>query len=135
MPATRQQKHEAGRHLVVGEALLRGYDAHTIGPTRPVEVNGHRAAVHVKTKGSWQLGDIDKFVGATTERIVFVELTETGPEFFILDGDDARAIVKRDQEQWLKRVGGVRPKTPDSKHAAVNSEHVEPWRNRWSLFD
>jgi hypothetical protein len=89
----------------------------------------------VKTKGSWQLGDIDKFVGATTERIVFVELTETGPEFFILDGDDARAIVKRDQEQWLKRVGGVRPKTPDSKHAAVNSEHVEPWRNRWSLFD
>jgi hypothetical protein len=135
MPATRQQKHEAGRHLVVGEALLRGYDAHTIGPTRLVEVNGHRAAVHVKTKGSWQLGDIDKFVGATTERIVFVELTETGPEFFILDGDDARAIVKRDQEQWLKRVGGVRPKTPDSKHAAVNSEHVEPWRNRWSLFD
>jgi hypothetical protein len=135
MPATRQQKHEAGRHLVVGEALLRGYDAHTIGPTRLVEVDGHRAAVHVKTKGSWQLGDIDKFVGATTERIVFVELTETGPEFFILDGDDARAIVKRDQEQWLKRVGGVRPKTPDSKHAAVNSEHVEPWRNRWSLFD
>jgi hypothetical protein len=135
MPATRQQKHEAGRHLVVGEALLRGYDAHSIGPTRLVEVNGHRAAVHVKTKGSWQLGDIDKFVGATTERIVFVELTETGPEFFILDGDDARAIVKRDQEQWLKRVGGVRPKTPDSKHAAVNSEHVEPWRNRWSLFD
>jgi hypothetical protein len=135
MPATRQQKHEAGRHLVVGEALLRGYDAHTIGPTRLVGVNGHRAAVHVKTKGSWQLGDIDKFVGATTERIVFVELTETGPEFFILDGDDARAIVKRDQEQWLKRVGGVRPKTPDSKHAAVNSEHVEPWRNRWSLFD
>jgi hypothetical protein len=50
MPATRQQKHEAGRHLVVGEALLRGYDAHTIGPTRLVEVNGHRAAVHVKTQ-------------------------------------------------------------------------------------
>jgi len=50
MPATRQQKHEAGRHLVVGEALLRGYDAHTIGPTRLVEVNGHRATVHVKTQ-------------------------------------------------------------------------------------
>lgn len=115
--------------------ILRGYDARTIGPSRLVEVNGHRPAVHVKTKGSWQLGDIDKFVEATTERVVFVELTETGPGFFILDGDDARAIVKRGHEHWLKRVGGLRPKTPDSKHAAVNSERVEPWRNRWSQFD
>jgi hypothetical protein len=110
MPATRQQKHEAGRHLVVAEALLRGFDAQTVGRSRLVDVNGHRAAVHVKTKGSWQLGNIDESVEATTERVVFVQLTETGPEFFILAGDDARAIVKRDQEQWLKRVGGVRPK-------------------------
>jgi hypothetical protein len=135
MPATRQQKHEAGRHLVVAEALLRGYNAQTIGPSRLVEINGHRAGVHVKTRGSWQIANLDKFVEATTERVVFVELTEAGPEYFILDGDEARAVVSRGQEQWLKSVGGVRPRTPDSKHAGVSSKQVEPWRNRWSLFD
>jgi hypothetical protein len=135
MPATRQQKHEAGRHIVVAEALLRGYNAQTIGPSRLVEINGHQAGVYVKTMGSWQISNLDKFLEATTERVVWVELTETRPEFFIMDGDEARAVFSRGQQDWLKRVGGVRPRTPDSTHAGVRSDQVETWRNRWSLFD
>lgn len=135
MPATHQQKHEAGRHLVVAEALLRGYSAQTVGRSGLVEINGRRAEVHVKTKGSWQIGNINKFVEATTERVVFVELTGAGPEFFILDGNRARAIIRRNHEQWLERVGGVRPRTPDSKHSAVRPDHIQSWRNRWSLFE
>jgi hypothetical protein len=135
MLATNQQKHEAGRHLVVAEALLRGYHAQTVGRSGLVEVNGHQAEVHAKTRGSWQISNLAEFLEATTERVVWVELTETGPEFFIMDGDEARAVVSRGQQEWLKRVGGVRPRTPDSTHAGVRSEQVESWRNRWSLIE
>lgn len=135
MPATQHQKHEAGRHLVVAQALLRGYDAQTQGRSSLVEINGRRAEIHVATKGAWQISNVDKFLGATTARVVFVDLTGTVPEFFILDGDRARAIVKRHHEAFLKRVGGVRPRNPESKHVAVRRDLVQRWRNRWSLFD
>jgi hypothetical protein len=72
--------------------------------------------------GSWQISNLDKFLEANTERVVWVKLTETGPEFFIMDGDEARAVVSRGQQEWLERVGGVRPRTPDSTHAGVRSE-------------
>jgi len=90
VPATNQQKHEAGRHLVVAEALLRGYDAQTVWRSGLVEINGHQAEVKMTTTGRWQIGDIYKFAEATIQRIVFVDVTETGPDFYIMDGDEAR---------------------------------------------
>ena len=136
MTATNQQKHEAGRHLVVAEALLRGYYAQTVGRSGLVEISGHQAEVHVTTTGRWQIGNIDKFADATTPRVVFVDVTETGPEFYIQDGDEARKTLKRNHDQWKKsRPGGERPRTPDSTHSLVPVEQIESWRDRWSLFD
>lgn len=135
MPATQHQKHEAGRHLVVAEALLRGYDAQTVGRSSLVEIDGREAEVHVATKGAWQISNVDRFLGATSARVVFVDLSGTVPEFFIVDGDRARAIVKRHHEEFLKRVGGVRPRNPRSKHAAIRRDLVTRWRSRWSLFE
>jgi hypothetical protein len=135
MPATQHQKHEAGRHLVVAQALLRGCDARIVGRSSLVEVNGRQAEVHVATKGAWQISNIDKFLGASTSRVVFVDLTGTVPEFFILEGDRARAVVKRHHDSYMERVGGIRPRNPKSKHAAVRRDHIQRWRNRWSLFD
>ena len=109
MRATNQQKHEAGRHFVVAEALLRGYDADTIGRSGLIEVNGHGTEIHVKVVGSWQISNIDKFRTATSERVVFIDLSGAVPEFFIQDGDHARAIIWRSHEAWLKGVGGRRP--------------------------
>jgi hypothetical protein len=91
--------------------------------------------VHVKTKGNWQIGDIGKFGAATTDRVVFVDLSAEIPQFFIAGGDEARTTVTQRHEQWLASVGHVRPQTPDSKHSAVDEELVERWRNRWSLFE
>jgi hypothetical protein len=135
MTATHQQKHEAGRHLVVAQALLRGYGARTVGRTSLVEINGRQAEVHVATKGAWQIANVDRFLGATTRLVIFVDLTGTVPEYFILDGDRARTIVRRHHQQFLERVGHVRPLNPQSKHTAVRRDHVQRWRNRWSLFD
>ena len=135
MTATQQQKHEAGRHLLVAQALLRGYDARTVGRSSLVEINGRQVEVHVATKGAWQIANVDRFVGATTRCVVFVDLAGTVPEYFILDGDRARAIVKRHHQEFMERVGGVRPRNPQSKHTAVRRDRVQRWRNRWSLFD
>ena len=52
MQATNQKKHEAGRHLVAAEALIRGYDADTLGRSGLVDVNGHGTEIHVKVVGS-----------------------------------------------------------------------------------
>ena len=73
MPATNQQKHDAGRHFVVAEALLRGYDARTVGHSGLVEVNGYQAEVLVTASGRWQIADIYKFAEATTQLVVFAD--------------------------------------------------------------
>ena len=135
MAPTHHQKHEAGRHLVVAQALLRGNSARIVGSSSLVEINGQRASVHVVTKGSWQIGNVDRFLSATTPRVVFVDLRGTVPEFFILEGDSARATVKRHVDEFMKRVGGTRPRNPQSKHAAVRRDQVQRGLNRWSLFD
>jgi hypothetical protein len=135
MAPTQHQKHEAGRHLVVAQALLRGNNAQIVGRSSLVDINGRLAEVHVATKGAWQIANVDRFVSATTPRVIFVDLTGTVPEFFILHGDSARNTVKRHHETFLSRVGGVRPRNPKSKHAAVRRDQIQRGRNRWSLFD
>jgi hypothetical protein len=140
MPATHRQKHEARRHLVVAEALIHGYNAYTVGNTLLVDVNGRSAEVHVTTMGGWQLGDIEKFLAAATEFVIFVDLTETAPEnlvpeFFIAEGDQARSVLGRSHDEWLKSRGGVRPRTPQSKHSLIQRHQVEGWGNRWALFE
>jgi hypothetical protein len=135
MTATHHQKHQAGRHLIVAQALLMGSDAQIVGRSTFVEINGHRAEVRVATTGTWQIANVDRFLSATTPRVVFVDLSGTVPDFFILDGDGARATVKRHHEEFLTRVGGVRPRNPHSKHAALKRDHVQHGLDRWSLFD
>jgi hypothetical protein len=134
MPPTHLQKHQAGRYLVAAEALLRGYDAHPVGPTSLVEVNGRHAEVHVATNGRWQISDIDKFLAGTTEYVIFVDLGETAPEYFILEGARARSVIGRSHQKWLDSKGGTRPRTPKSKHSLVPRDLVEEWEGRWAVF-
>jgi hypothetical protein len=134
MPATQQQKHEAGRHLVVAEALLHGYPAKTVGRSSFVDVNGQQAEVHVAAKGSWQIANVDKFLAGTIDRVVLVDITGKVPEFYILDGDRLRTIVKRNHDRFIERVG-TRPRNPESKHTRIDPGLVRRFRNRWTLFD
>jgi hypothetical protein len=105
VPATNQQKHKAGRHLVVAEALLRGYDAHPVGRSGLVEIRRPSGGGQGDDHGRWQIGDICRFAEATIQRIVFVDVTETGPDFYIMDGDEARETLKRNFDQWEQPPG------------------------------
>jgi hypothetical protein len=59
MARTNQQTHDAGRHLAVAEALMRGYPAALVGRSSYIEVNGHKVQVQVQVaaNGAWQIDD------------------------------------------------------------------------------
>lgn len=131
MARTNQQTHDAGRHLAVAEALMRGYRAALVGPFSFIEVNGHKVQVQVAAKGAWQIEDIDKYTSATIENVVLVDLTDGLREFYICPGDALRNDVRKRYDQFLVTKGGVRLRNPDSKHSAIYPEQVRKWHNGW----
>lgn len=135
MPANHQQKHQAGRHLAVGQALLRGASAQLVGPTTYVQINGTQAQVQVAAQGAWQIADVEKYVEGTIEAVILVDITGAVPEFYILPGDEVRALVRVQHAEFMARVGGSRPRNPDSKHAKIDTAEVQRWKGNWALFD
>ena len=131
MARTHRQTHDAGRHFVVAEALLRGYPAALVGASSHVEVNGHKALVQVAAKGAWQIADVDDYTSGTIKHIILVDLTENQREFYICPGDKLRTEVSERHDQFLARHGGSRPRTPDSKHAAIHPQDVQRWHDGW----
>jgi hypothetical protein len=132
MARTHQQTHDAGRHLAVAEALMRGHQAALVGRSSYIEVNGHKAQVQVAAKGARQIEDVDKYTSATIEHIVLVDLTDGLREFYICPGDLLRRDVRERYDQFLTSKGGTRPRNPDSRHSAIYPEQVRKWRNGWS---
>jgi ribosome modulation factor len=131
MARTHQQTHDAGRHLAVAEALMRGYPAALVGRSSYIEVNGHKVQVQVAAKGAWQIEDVDKYTSAMIERVVLVDLTDGLREFYICPGDPLRSDVRKRYDQYLASKGGTRPRNPASKHSAIYPEQVRKWRNGW----
>ena len=129
------QKHQAGRHFAVAEALLRGYPASMQGAQTYIQVNGHTAAVQVAGQGVWMIADVEKFANMTTETYVLVDVTGGKRDFYVVPGEELRHGVRQRHQEFMDKHGGTRPRNPDSKHAAVEPIHVETWRDRWSLFD
>ncbi|MFE9206821.1 hypothetical protein [Micromonospora sp. NPDC007230] len=135
MAPSNHQKHQAGRHLAVAEALLQGYSASLHGPQTFVKINGSIAAVQVAARGAWMIADIDKTVEASVDLYVLVDVTEGRRDFYVVPGEDLRSGVRERHNEFMTSVGGVRPRNPDSRHTAIYPTNVEAWRNQWSLFD
>jgi hypothetical protein len=135
MAPSNNQKHQAGRDLAVAEALLRGYSVTIQGPQTFIQVNGRTATVMVAAQGAWMVADIDKFIAASTETYVLVNLTGDRRDCYVVPGDELRRGVAERHREFMKRVGGTRPRNPDSRQTAIEPLHVEAWQSRWSLFD
>jgi hypothetical protein len=131
---THAQTHQAGRHLAVAEALLRGFPASLKGARTYVEIGGHVARVMVAAKGAWIISDIDDFTAHTCDRVILVDVSGDSRELYIVDGDVLRGEVRRRHEQFLRKTGGVRPRNPDSKNSVIQPEHVSASRDQWHLF-
>lgn len=126
---THHQTHNAGRHLAVAEALLRGYDAKIDGPRTYIEVNGQRVQVQVAAKGAWQIDDV-VHVGDHRDRRAN-QRYRRAREFYVCPGDDLRAGVRQRHDDFVASQGGQRPRNPDSKNSAIYSKHVADWGDNW----
>ncbi|MEU3198804.1 hypothetical protein [Streptomyces sp. NPDC006996] len=136
MSATRPttaQVHQAGRHLAVAEALLRGVTAKLRGAQTYIEVGEHVALVKVATKNAWIIGDVDEFTALTCDRAILINVSDTR-DFYIVDANQLRADVRKRHQEFLERVGGTRPRNPDSKNHVIQLEHVNEWQDRWDLL-
>jgi outer membrane usher protein FimD/PapC len=135
MAPSNPQKHQAGRHLAVAEALLRGYAASLHRAQTFVKINGRTAAVQLAAQGVWMIADIEKMTAMSTDFHVLVDVTDGRRDFYVVPGDDLRAGVRERHEEFMASVGGVRPRNPDSRQTTIYPANVEAWRDRWSLFD
>lgn len=115
------QTHQAGRHLVVAEALLRGLPAELVGRSTFVIVNGHKVQVHVARLGAWQVDPISAFLSSSAEFHVFVNVTDGLREFYVCPGEKVRAEVQARHEAYVASKGGVRPRTP-----SVSTRRLSP---------
>lgn len=134
MAPSNNQKHQAGRHLVVAEALLQGYSASLDGAQTFVKINGRKAAVQLAGQGGWIVADIDKMTAMSVDLYVLVDVTDGCRDFYVVPGDELRGGVRERHDEFMTSVGGVRPRNPNSRQTTIYPADVEVWRSRWSLF-
>jgi len=135
MARTHHQTHQAGRHLAVAQALLRGCRAKLVGRSTYIEVNGTKAQTQVAGQGAWQIENFETYLAGTIGAVVLVDVTGERPGFFVVPGDELRNLVRQRHDEFLTRVGGTRPRNPDSKHARIDPSDVQRWKDRWELFE
>jgi len=135
MQPTHHQTHQAGRHIAVAEALIRGHRAE-LGPfTRTyVLVDGIKAQVQVAAKGAWQIENVDQYTDASIAVNILVDMTGDLRKVYICPGAELREQVRERHRQFLAAHDDRRPRNPFSKHTAIYPEQVRAWHNNWQLF-
>lgn len=150
-----------GEYLVSAELCRRGLSATTFTGNVPefdilaTDKNLWTTPVQVKTsaKGDWMLRadsflnidydkekKIQKIIGKKdfqNSRLIyiFVKLVDLGKdEFYILRLQDLQRIIFKNHNEYLRKHGGRRPKSPESMHTAILSKHLSSYQNNWELF-
>lgn len=134
MPRSKQQTHQAGRHLAAGQALLNARSASLVGRRTHIEVDGHLAAVIVASKGAWMIKNVDNFTASSIVAYLLVNVTAPTPKFFVAPGDELRRDVHERHRQFMARVR-TRPRNSKSLHTKIEPQDVSQWADNWSLFD
>jgi hypothetical protein len=155
-----QVTKQLGEYLVAAELCRRGFIATTFTGNVPHfdiiacnSTGGHQAIQVKATLGnSWQL-DIRNFadvqlddrrqmVGRPTKApcpnliCVFVRLRSYGTdEFFIMTWQDFQRVAIAHHSEYLARHGGIRPRKPDSFHAAIRVEMLTEFRDKWGILE
>lgn len=153
--------YQTGEYLVAAELCRRGLMATPFAGNLPhydilaLEWNGQHIPIQVKTIGprsSWQF-DAQKFVeirmGEGGRQIlgepqdppylglicVLVQLGESygKDRFFVLDWKDLRDIIVASYRRGLEKHHGVRPRNPQSTHAAIYPEELAGYKDNWEL--
>ena len=151
---------QVGEYLVAAELCRQGFIATTFTGNVPhydiiaSNEEGRHMAVQVKAtrRSSWQL-NIGRFakisfrgkrqiVGVPVDApivkliCVFVVLKDDRRDrFFIFDWLDLQKILIEKHRAWLKKHGGIRPRTPESLHTAIHTRHLDKYEDNWKLIE
>lgn len=108
--------------------------------TDPDQHRSVNVQVKTSTSGRWH-GNIDRLrserdSAASSDFIIFVHLgsEEHSPTYYVCPMREFAAQHCQGHEDWIKRHGGTRPKSPESKHTLVTADGIEQWRERWDLL-
>jgi hypothetical protein len=155
--------HRFGEYLVTAELCRRGFSATPFAGNLPhIDImamgeDGSFIPVQVKTikrESSWQF-DVRNFVDVQFDGIrqilkspkdppypnlicVLVRRGEVYGEdmFFVLTWEELRDIIHmKYDEDIVRKLGGIRPRTPQSTHCALYPIDLVEYKDRWELFE
>lgn len=146
---TPQQVGRAGKLFVAAELNRRGAFATLYLTNTPrvdivaMSPDGLRTVnISVKTKGprskvwQWDLKKARAECQAPEhDFLVLVDLQPATPAYYVMRLRDVAAQVSESHDAWLERIGGQRPRTPDSRHTAIAVKDVEAGKDAWHLLE
>ena len=153
---------QTGEYIVAAELSRRGFIATTFTWNVPsyyivaVDAQGWHALVQVKAIAgdSWQLS-VGHFADVAFEgpkQIIQGQLDDPYPDlvcvmvqiappdsgrvdrFFVLPWRELGRIVIDGHSRYLAKHGGIRPRSPESLHAAVHPAALARWEGRWQVL-
>jgi hypothetical protein len=142
------QVKAAGEYYVAAEIHRRGGYAVTFSGNMPgidilaSDVDHHRkVGIQVKTRttGTWHANVVRDAHERTPDPLeenfwVFVDLSVKDPEYYIAPQWWIQNNIHEEHAAWLKKVGGARPRTPDSPHHAIKEDRILEWKSRWDVL-
>ena len=151
---------QVGEYLVAAELARRGFQCATFSGNihyydiLAVDAVGRLVPVQVKAirSGSWQFNldrylDINLHDGMQTINdykpcpveglvCILVQLRKYGEDvFYLLTWSDLQSLLGEHHTAYLAKVGGIRPKRPDSTHAALFPADLEAFKDNWSVLE
>ena len=92
-----------------------------------------------KTAGTWQTtidyGVQTKEKKNEREFWVFVDLEYSHPKFYVVPQWWIQNNIWEAHSEYLRRHGGKRARSNESKHHAVSLDRIKRWDSRWDLVD
>ena len=144
-----QQTARAGEHYVAAELNRRGAYAVTFAGNMPkIDIlasdaeQNRTVSIQVKTRraGTWQCsitaGEKRKRKKNETAFWIFVDLSKdkNPPDYYVVPDWWIRNNIHETHNAYLRKHGGRRKVTQDSKHHAVDHRRLEKWKDRWDIL-
>ncbi len=150
---------QIGEYLVAAELCRRGLIAATFTGNVPhydiIASDKAGRVQHVQVKAirsvGWQM-DMGRFMEIEMQSkkqilgeplpspvprlvFVFVRLVDTGQDrFYVLRWETLRDTLVTNYTKYMKKLKGIRPKNPESRHTAFDEKLLELYRDDWKLL-
>lgn len=129
------QVHQVARFYAAAMVATQGHRVEIVGPRTRLSVDDRVVQLLSRRQpGSpWQ-ANAEQPTVEDAEAVIFVDLTGEAPDFYVAPAAWVREDVHTHHAAWLARVGGTRPRNPESNHTAIPLERIQQWHHRWDVL-